>query len=149
MAALTITCGLGGFRLVRHISHFSEEKIVGEAQFDQAPLYVALEAMAQIAALDVRRRIDFKAHAFLLKISHCRWPAQGVIDGCFSIQAIPGSRSRRAFAYGASAQDPAGLMLEAELMIGTVAYDQDFQQQCLQEYYRNLFTCLQNATSAS
>lgn len=146
---MTITSGLAGFCLVQRISEVSDRRIRGETTFNKAPLYAGLEAMAQLGALDVRRRIDFGGHAFLLKIIRCRWPSARDLDGCFALQAIPGSQSLRAFVYRTRALGPGDLELEAELMFGTVDYDHQFQEEHLQSHYRKLFACLQNATTAN
>jgi len=148
MAALTVSSGLDGFRLIQGISHVSEGEIVGRTRLDKAPLYTGLEAMAQLAALDVRRRIDFSAHAFLLKVARCRWPGAETLDGLFRLEARAGSRSLRAFIYRTRAVGPAGLDIEAEMMFGIVDYGKDFQEQHLRHHYRELFTCLCNATTA-
>lgn len=149
MASLTITSGLTGFRLLQGISRVSEQEIVGQAVFDKAPLYAGLEAMAQLGALDVRRRVAFSAHAFLLKVARCNWPGVPVLDGLFQVRAYSGSRSLRAFSYRTRAIGPSGQDLEAELLFGVTEYDTAFQKRHLQHYYQDLFTCLCNATSAS
>lgn len=149
MATLTVTSGLAGFRLIQGITHVDEQEIIGRARFKDAPLYTGLEAMAQLGALDVRRRIVFAGHAFLLKIVHSDWPRADRLDGAFHLEARPGSRSQRAFQYHTRLRGPTGPQIEAELMFGVVDYDNDFQKQHLQAYYRDLFTCLRNATSES
>lgn len=149
MATLTITSGLAGFRLIQGITHVDEQAIIGRARFQGAPLFTSLEAMAQLGALDVRRRIDFTAHAFLLKIDLSGWPRAESLDGLFRIEAAPGSRSQRAFQYHTRLRGPAGQEIEAGLMFGVVDYDTAFQKQHLQAYYRDLFTCLRNATNES
>lgn len=122
--------------------------MTGQASFDRAPVYAGLEAMAQLAALDVRQKLDFSAHAFLLGIRWCRLPAVRQLDGSFAIGVTPLSHSGQAFAYGTRARGPAGLTLEADLLIGTMAYDGHFQEQQLQSYYRKRWSCLLNATSS-
>ena len=149
MATLTITSGLADFHLIRGIPHVDEQAIIGQARFQAAPQFTGLEAMAQLGALDVRRRIAFSGHAFLLKIVHSDWPRADSLGGLFRIEARPGSRSQRAFQYHARLRGPVGQEMEAELMFGVVDYDDDFQKQHLQAYYRDLFTCLRNATNES
>jgi hypothetical protein len=147
MAVLTIASGLAGFQLVQRISEVSDRRICGRTTFRQAPVYAGLEALAQLSALDVRRRAAFGKHAFLLKIIYCRWPATRVLEGCFTLQACPGSQSSRACVYNACALGPEDFKLETELIIATQAYDLEFEQAPLQNHYRKLFACLQNASS--
>ena len=149
MATLTISSGMPGFRLVRCIGRVAPDHICGMTRFTKAPRFAGLEAMAQLGALDVRRRIDFQGHAFLLKVIRCRWPSAKWLDGRFALRADLGSQSRRAYVYRTEARGPHGVILSAELMFGCMDYDQRFQQINLDHHYRKMFACLQRVTDAN
>ena len=44
-----------------------------------------------------------------------------------------------AFAYQVKAEGPAGLILNADVLIGTKPYDGDFKEDILKAHYRELF----------
>lgn len=149
MATLTITSGLRNFRLVQCIRQVAPDHICGMSRFVRAPCFAGLEAMAQLGALDVRRRIDFQGHAFLLKIIRCRWPSAEWLEGRFELRADLGSQSRRAYLYRTEARGPQGIILNAELMFGSMDYDQTFSKVNLYHHYRKMFACLQSAIDSN
>lgn len=142
METLNIHSHMAQFRLVERISKVSSEGIWGEASFNQTPIYAGLEAMAQLAALDVRQRFRFERHAFLLKVQHCRMPAMDVLEGDFRIKAELCSQSSMAFHYNIVAQGPCGVSLKSELLIGTQAYDEHFPEDILKPHYQRVWTQL-------
>jgi hypothetical protein len=83
---LHIHSGLGGFILVKGITRAAGEEIAGFAVFDQAPLTLGMEALAQLAALHLRWRIDFARHAFLMTIRDCRTEATAPPCGSFGFK---------------------------------------------------------------
>ena len=139
MACLKIHSRLSHFRLVTCISQVTELHIRAEADFNSMPVYGGLEAMAQLATLHVRHWLDFRRHAFLLKVNHGSWPAQEKLDGCFRLTAEHYSHSRDAHAYRVAAQGEGDLRLDADLLIGTKAYDEEFQAEILAAHYRKMF----------
>ena len=145
MACLTIHSQLNDFKLVAGIAQVFELHLTGEAVFDCMPVYSGLEAMAQLAALHVRHGLEFRRHAFLLKVGHSVWPAQERLDGYFQLRAERYGSSSNAFAYQATARGPEGLHLQADLLIGTKAYDHEFQEKILAAHYRRIFEELRMA----
>ena len=128
--------------LVSCIDQVSADGILGAAEFDSMPTFSGLEAMAQIAALHVRHCLDFARHAFLLKINSGQWPAQRVLHGCCRLSADLYSRSSSTFAYQTKVRSPAGMVLNADLLIGTIPFDGNFREELLKAHYRKLFTRL-------
>jgi len=139
MATLTIHSRLKHFKLVARITHVSASVICAEAGLDGMPMYAGLETMAQLAALHVRYCLEFQRHAFLLKVNQGFWPAKDCLAGCYGLTAERYSQSSKAFAYQVKAQGPTGAMSTADLLIGTVAYDNEFQEDILTAYYREVF----------
>lgn len=127
------------FRLVRRVIRVTADDIRAVASFKEAPIYAGLEAMAQLAALHVRHCLDFKRHAFLLKIKYCDLPAQDRLDGDVDLGAKVISQSSRSFAYQTAALFGKRLALHAELLIGTRTYDRQFKKESLKHYYKGLF----------
>jgi hypothetical protein len=144
MAELTIHSHLNGFELIEHLFEVGATTIGGTGRFEHSPCFVGLEAMAQVAALHVRYLLDFKRHAFLLKVAWCDLPAVAHLQGRFDLQADLLSQSSNAFAYGVKARgvDRERACLAAELLIGTQPYDDQFQKEYLQEHYHRRFNRL-------
>jgi hypothetical protein len=139
METLTIHSHMAHFRLITRILKVSCEGTRAEADFNRTPLFAGLEAMAQLAALHVRQRLQFERHAFLLKVYYCRMPAIDHLDGCFRIAADLCSQSRNAFNYSAVAHGPHGVDFESELLIGTRDYDKHFPENILKDHYQRVW----------
>ena len=139
MACLTIHSRLSHFRLVTCISQATELYIRADADFHSMPVYGGLEAMAQLATLHVRHWLDFRRHAFLLKVNHGSWPGQEKLDGRFRLTAERYGHSSDVCAYRVAARGEGDLRLDADLLIGTKAYDEEFQAEVLAAHYRKMF----------
>jgi len=139
MATITIRSQLDGFKLVERVTNILPKAIEGESRFAQTPSYAGLEAMAQLAALHVRYAHNFERHAFLLKITHCHFPQAEHLDGCYMISAQMRSQSSDTYAYQVKARGPQKTDLNADLLIGTKAFDDHFRIEILQAHYRELF----------
>lgn len=143
MAAITVHSRLRRFSLLTRIARVSAEGMSAIADLDRKPVFCGLEAMAQLAALHVRHCIHFQRHAFLLKVTHGRWPLQDALQGCFRLTAERYSQSSHGFAYRVRAGGPEEEMLDAEMLIGTHPYDHQFRKDILEAYYRDIFDRLQ------
>ena len=130
------------FTLLERITDCTPEQICAEANFVQMHGFAGLESMAQLAALHVRYRLDFRRHAFLLNVIQCQMPARGSLDGHFSLWAKLSSQSNHAFAYKVNADCPARAAFDCQLLIGTQDYGDRFRQARLQTHYQALFNAL-------
>lgn len=142
MEALNIHSQLPHFRLITRILKTSPEGIRGTSDFNRTPLYAGLEAMAQLAALHVRQRLQFERHAFLLKVRHCRMPVIEHLDGCFEIKADLCSQSSHAFHYDTVALGPHGVEFKSDLLIGTRDCDEYFSKDILKPHYQRIWAQL-------
>jgi hypothetical protein len=133
---------MAGFQLIRRVTDVSDRRIQADAAFAQWPVYTGLEAMAQLAALHVRYSLDFERHAFLLKVERCDLPTLETLAGDFSLTAERTSQSSQSFIYGVIAQGPGDLTMQAQLLVGTLDYDERFKKDRLKRYYRKLFEAL-------
>jgi hypothetical protein len=149
MARLTINSHMPCFQLIRRVTDVSDRCIQAESAFAQWPVYTGLEAMAQLAALHVRYSLAFERHAFLLKIDRCDLPTLETLDGDFSLTAERVGQSSQSFAYGVTVQGPDDLTLQAQLLIGTLDYDERFKRYRLKPHYRKLFEALRNGPTRS
>lgn len=143
MESIKIRSRMKHFKLVARITRVSASGIWGEADFNRMPVFGGLEALAQLAAMHVRFCLQFERHAFLLKVNRGPWPAQDALTGCYRLWADLGSQSSNAFAYRVQAEGPPGVMLNADLLIGTIPYDGEFKEKILKPHYRGLFEELQ------
>ena len=146
MESLNIRSHMTSFRLLDRITLLEPQRIDAQADFKGAPLFAAIETMAQLGALHVRHLIRCESHAFLLKVNGCRLPNLHELNGKAAFTARLLHRSDKAYCYRIFTQDQARLHLEAELLFATIAYDDTFEKERLTSYYRNMLTCLQNAT---
>lgn len=149
MARLTIDSHMPCFQLIRRVADVSNRRIQAVAAFAQWPVYTGLEAMAQLATLHARYNLDFERHAFLLKVDRCDLPTLETLSGDVSLTAERVSQSSQSFAYGVIAQGPDDLTMQAQLLIGTLDYNEDFKKERLKQYYRKLFEALCNGSTRS
>jgi hypothetical protein len=142
MATVKMISLLRHFRLLTRITWVSPEGMGAMADLHRKPAFCGLEAMAQLAALHVRHGIDFRSHAFLLKVTRSRWPRGGSLQGRYRLIAERYSQSSHGFAYRVKAQGPGDGVLDADLLIGTRPYDHQFRKDILEAHYRNIFNRL-------
>jgi len=144
MKKINVNTGLNRFILVDRIVQAEEQDISGLKTFVNAPAYLGLESLAQLGAFHVRYIMEFKRHAFLLKIGRCLMPAQADLDGTYQLSGTLVNRSSSAFSYALQAKRGDSVWMEGEFLFATVDYDKMFKKEILQEHYRNVFSCLQN-----
>lgn len=142
MEAIKIRSRMRHFNLLTRITRVSSQGLSAIADLHRMPVYCGMEAMAQLAALDVRHRIDFQRHAFLLKVSRGRWPVRDMLQGPYRLVAERSGQSSQGFAYRVWAQGTEEGALECDLLIGTRPYDFQFREDILTAHYRNLFNRL-------
>ena len=69
---IEVNTRLESFVLLDRISEAGDETIKGRKKYYNDPVYLGIESLAQLGAFHVRFINDFKIHAFLLKINHCK-----------------------------------------------------------------------------
>jgi hypothetical protein len=141
---ITVNTGLNNFTLVDKITHAEAQNISGIKTFSNAPVYLALESLAQLGAFHVRYLTGFEKHAFLLKITRCLMPAQERLNGTYKLSGMLVSRSVSAFSHILQAEKGDRIRIEGEFMFATVDYDRSFQKEKLMDHYRSVFSCFQN-----
>ena len=139
MTIWTIHSQLKGFKLLDRLSKVTPSGVDAICRLERVPTYLVLEAMGQLAALHVRHLVDFRRHAFLLKVARFELPAFELAAGRFHLTAELLNQSSNAFAYRVKARRGGHEDLTAALLIGTQAYDEQFQKVRLQPHYRNRF----------
>ncbi|MCP4746677.1 MAG: hypothetical protein GY874_11150 [Desulfobacteraceae bacterium] len=149
MGIVTVGSDVTSFRMIEKITRIGDQHIAGKANWSKALPYVVLEAMAQLAALDVRYRLDFCRHAFLLKVKRCDWPPGEVICGRWSLSARRLNHGSAAYLYHTRANGPENKPVEAQMLIGALDYDERFDHKVLQTHYRKVFACLSKDTGKS
>ena len=144
MATLTIHSQMDGFLLVDAILDVDAQGMSGHTNFQCAPSFAALEAMAQLAALHVRYRIDFKRHAFLLKVIHVNGLMHNNLDGQLHLEARIESHSRDAWQYQVTALMEGINGMDGRLIIGVRDYYEYFQDHRLRCHYQKRFAALRS-----
>lgn len=142
--AITVNTGLGSFILIDRIIQAEEKEIRGTKIFNNDPVYLGLESLAQLGAFHVRYISGFKRHAFLMKIDRCLMPEKQGLNGEYALSGTLVSRSSSAFSYALQAKNGNAVYLEGEFLFVTVDYDKNFKKEILKEHYQNVFLCLQN-----
>lgn len=142
MATIKVRSGLAHFHLIDSIQCVDAGNIEGLSCLENMPTFCVVEAMAQLAALHVRFRTEFRRHAFLLKIVRCRGRSWGIMDGTCRCKAQLKGHSVNAFRYYVTAESKMGSLSAGELLIGVRDYDERFQQGLLQGHYQKLFAGL-------
>lgn len=146
---ITIHTGLNRFVLVDQITRVEGEVIEGVKTFSNAPVFLGVEALAQLGALHVRHLIRFEQHAFLLKINQCVFPQSDALNGTWLLHGRLTGQSDSAFTYALSAERKGQRLLEAQCIFAVVPYDQGFQKEILKNHYQEVFSCLKNDSPAS
>ncbi len=142
--AITVNTRLDGFVLLDRIIQVEEKGILGTKAFNNDPVYLGLESLAQLGAFHVRYISEFKRHAFLMKIDRCLMPGKQVLNGEYALSGSLVNRSASAFSYALQAKKGNDVSLDGEFLFATVDYDKNFKKEILKEHYKNVFLCLQN-----
>lgn len=145
---ITINTGFDGFILVDKIHMSDERQIHGTRTFTNAPIYLGIESLAQLGAFHVRYLMEFKRHAFLLKMNSCTTPAHAELDGTYALSGELVSNSASAFSYLLQAKRDGNIQMEGEFLFATTDYGCGFKKEILLEHYRDLFLCLKNDSRA-
>ncbi len=150
MEQITINTGLEKFVLLDEITQVTSGYIKGSMHFSNAPIYLGMEALAQLGAMHVRYLISFEKHAFLLKIksfSHASGLKAGEhLSGRYQLSGKLVSKSSDAFSYDVRAEKNSTVCFKGEFIFGTVDYGNEdgFKRKAVETHYKKVFSCLQN-----
>lgn len=147
METIEINTGLEGFILPEKVLFCSETKIQGETCFENGPVFLGMEAMAQLGALHVRYLNRFECHSFLLKVTSCSQPDREQLEGKLLLSGELVHHSRKAYSYKLEASQQGETLFSGEFLFATVDYDPSFQEEILKQHYQNVFSCLLNESN--
>ncbi len=136
--------GMNDFLPIDSITQAGPTEIIGSVSFTNSPIYVGLEALAQLGGYHVRYLTNFERHAFLLKINRCMLPGQSMVNGGYMLHGALVSRSMSAFSYNIQAKKGGVIKMQGEFLYATIDYDHNFKKDILKEYYQKAFSCLKN-----
>ncbi|HYA03303.1 MAG TPA: hypothetical protein VEI04_09325 [Syntrophobacteria bacterium] len=148
MERITIHSGLERFVLVDGITETDPGTIKGYKHFDRAPIFLGIEALAQLGALHVRVTAAFARHAFLLGIKRCTVSSGELLDGRYTLLGAVIGRTTTAFSYLLEASKEGRVGIDGEFLFATVEYDGVFRKEVLESHYRKVFLCLSNASES-
>jgi len=138
-----INTGLATNLMIRKICNFDSSRIRAILNTNNTPtLFVILEAMAQTGALHARYCGDFQRHVFLVKVAHCILPEHLPANEAINLQADIQGKSDRSFSYRIQVQARNDVIMEGDFWFSSIDYDERFNAAVLQQYYRDLWTCL-------
>ncbi len=141
---IEIHTGLAGFIMLDGVREAGATEITGFRSFSDEPVYLGLEALAQLGAFQIRRFTGFDRHIFLLKIADCRLSTGKSLKGRFVLTGKLLSRSNSAFFCRMKAEKGKTLVIEGDFLFASVDYDQKFKRETLRRHYERIFTCLLN-----
>jgi hypothetical protein len=150
MGQITINTGLERFVLLDEITQVTPKYIKGSMHFSKAPIYLGMEALAQLGAMHVRYLVGFEKHAFLLKIKSFS-QASGFktdehLSGRYQLSGKQVSKSSNAFSYDVRAEKNNTVCFKGEFIFGTVDYGNGdgFKRKAVETHYKKVFSCLRN-----
>ncbi|MCX5855519.1 MAG: hypothetical protein NTZ24_13295 [Deltaproteobacteria bacterium] len=141
-AEIVVHTGLNAFTVLDRIEGISASHITGSRSFSDAPVYLGLEALAQLGAFYIRHLVGFNRHVFLLKIVNCSLPSPHILKGEYSLSGRLLSRSASAFSCRLKAGKGNTGVMEGDFLYASIDYDGNFKKDILQRYYRKMFACL-------
>lgn len=125
------------FVMIEKITRFHENVIEGFSMLDNAPAHLAMEALAQLAAMHMRRQTDFGCHAFLLTVKDCRFVSPTPVRGRLDLSGRCQGRSKAAAVYEMIANQKANTVVAGTFTIATCDYDTTFSKPLLTKYFRD------------
>lgn len=146
MEKITINTGRSDFLLIDRILHSDHQSIIGVKTFSNDPDYLGIESLAQLCAMHVRHRVDFRKHAFLLKINHYENKPKRLLNGKYDLRATRIAGSEHAYSYRSEIVRNKVTECEGEFLIATKAYDETFKEETLMSHYKKVFSCLRSGT---
>ncbi len=147
MEKIDIHTGIDDFSPLTAITDVGKESISGICDFDKSPVFMALEACAQLGAYHVRQMIHFDDHAFLLKINAFPLPEADCLDGRYRLLGKLTGRSDQAFSYEITMTDEHNVKTKGGFLIATKPYDEEFDKTILKPYYQKVFSCLKTESA--
>lgn len=145
-SVLHINTGLPSILLLRRIDACESWGIRGLCFFDGKGAFALIEAMAQLGAFHLRKRDDFRRHAFLVKVSDCTIPEPIPAAGFLNLEGRLTAGSDRSAAYRLCAARGAETVITGDFLFSTVDYDERFAGERLSEHYERIFACLTSAS---
>ena len=139
---MIIKTGLDHFLLIDKISGIDKDRISGERKFLKDPVFLGIEALAQLGALHVRYLFDCNKHAFLLKINKCTFLKNKKLNGTYKINGLLTGKSDRSFLYLLNLSDSSNKIIDAELTFSTIDYNAVFKKDILKGHYEKVIKCL-------
>ncbi len=139
---ITVKTDLPDFKLIDKIKIITENKINAYKNFFSNKSYLIIESFAQLAALHVRYKVNFKKHAFLLKINYFESSWSNNFNGNCLLNATLLNLSETSYLYKLIAYKNSLMIAKSELLISTINYNDFFHKEFLKEYYQSLIKCL-------
>ena len=139
---LYINTGLSGFTMIDKISSIDEKRIDGHACLTDRPVFMGVEALAQLSGLHARFLTQFQKHCFLLVIHSLDVTDVSSPPDTARLGAYLETTTQRAFSYAVAASAQGENFIRGRFIIGTVDYDQQFKREHLEPHYRKVFACL-------
>ena len=144
METITLNTGRSDFRLIHRILEVAPQTMTGVYTFSNDPDYLGLESLAQLCAMHVRYLVDFREHAFLLKIRHFLSMTPKPLHGPYHLRATLLSQGGRAYAYTSELMKENVATYTGGFLIATKPYDHRFREASLKTHYAQVFSCLRN-----
>lgn len=149
MEKVVVNTELNGFTVLNSIEKVDDLFIEGTMLLESNENFLILEAMAQLASLHVKKRINYSKHSFLLKIKKfdgmfLKLSEGKIILRCNLVGMSSGTFSYDVCAYGYSKENNNiyKLNISSSLIISTTEFSNDFKEDRLKKHYEKVMACL-------
>ncbi len=145
-----VTGGVDSFIMLDAIVSHDSEHMVTRTRLDRAPVWLAVECMAQAAALHLRAALDFGRHAFLLGVREVVFAAESGEEarlcGVLECSVIRTGETEAGAGYTVAChllpveKGVEGVSVaRGELLCASVPYSPQFPEAVLRPRYERLF----------
>jgi len=136
---ILINSSLNGFILLDEIKEVRQGSILAVRTFHNDPLYLGIEALAQLGAYHMRFKNDFARHAFLLKINLFQVVGDEILDGKYFLEGAIGNQSSTTYSYNLTARKGSEYQTKGQFLFAMREYDEKFTRKKLETRYRRQF----------
>lgn len=144
---INISSGLNDFLLLDRIDICRDKDLQAEKLFYCPSSYMLIEACTQAATFHARYLLNFKQHAFLLKINSLNFYSGSKLPGSIRLEVLKINASQRTYAYRVKAFQQNELFIQGKLLIGTIEYQNRRIQVEHRDFYQKAFSCLSEGSS--
>jgi len=128
------------FVLLDQIIDNQLSKIEAIKEFNNDPIFLAIEACAQLGAFHVRFLLDFSRHVFFMKLKNCEIPFIENLSGKYNFVGNLLAKSSDIYSYSIKMKKNNLLYLDGVFLFAVSDYNENFQRKHLENHYQQIFS---------